>query len=268
MYNTKIPWTDSTLNLVSGCTHAGSPGCDSCYARAIATRFSGTKAFPDGFKVTIHQDRLLIPFLWQKPRSVFICSMGDLFHPLVSWNFLDKAFAMMALTGQHRYLVLTKRAKQMKAYMTDIQTPVRVGRYMNVSSNHDMAQWFVNDVVWPLPNVFLGITAENQEWFDKRWDFLKYTPASGYFVSHEPALGPISYPHDFLALGGRVQIICGCESGTKARPMDLNWARLDRDQCIANNCIFFFKQCRINGKLVETPDLDGRKWVETIGRGK
>ena len=236
----KIAWTDSTLNIVTGCT-AISPGCDNCYAKKIAVRFHG-RGYPDNepFKVTLYPDRLARPLHWVKPRKVFLCSMGDIFHEEVPDEFLDKAFAMMGLASWHTFQVLTKRPERMRSYF-DIASGNRehsIGGQMMKMSNglhHGIIEL-------PFPNVWLGATTENQEMFNERWEHLKHIPAEVIFISYEPAIGSLILPTDFLERGKKVWVIIGGESGPKARPMRQEWAYSVQKQCKEANVPVFMKQ--------------------------
>ncbi len=174
--NSKIEWTDSSWNPVSGCTPI-SPGCAHCYAKCIAERFAGGKAYPDGFAVTLHPDKLEEPLHWRKPRMVFVCSMGDLFHDDVPDDFIDRVFTMMALCPQHTFQVLTKRVERMQQYLSNYGGVVSPGLGASIH--------------WPYSHVWLGVTSENQEQADKRIPLLLQTPAAVRFVSIEPLLSPI-----------------------------------------------------------------------------
>ncbi|MDH5542038.1 MAG: phage Gp37/Gp68 family protein [Nitrospinota bacterium] len=237
----KIAWTDSTLNIVSGCTKV-SLGCDNCYAKAIANRFHGSGGYPkdDPFKVTLHPGRLEQPLHWKKSRKIFLCSMGDIFHEDVPDEFLDKAFAMMGLASWHTFQVLTKRPERMRRYL-DVVTDNRehsIGaEIMKISGglHHGIIEL-------PFPNVWLGATVENQEMFNKRWQHLKHISAKILFISYEPALGPLILPADFLERGQKVWVIIGGESGPNARYMRWEWAYSVQKQCKDANVPVFMKQ--------------------------
>jgi protein gp37 len=262
---TGIEWTDRTWNPVTGCTKV-SPGCEHCYAERIARRFTGSPAFPDGFAVTLHPERLGAPLRWRGSCRVFVNSMSDLFHPQVPSEFIARVFAVMAATPWHTYQVLTKRPARMRALLTQ-PAPVSEG------------------VGWPLPNVHLGVSAEDQKRAQLRIPVLLRTPAVLRFLSAEPLLGPLVLHRRWLARdgssGGIGWVIVGGESGPGARPMRPEWARSLRDQCQAAGVAFFFKQW---GEWAPTPSpaaepelavpmvrvgrkaagrlLDGRIWEE------
>jgi len=308
---TKIEWAEETWNPVTGCTPV-SAGCDNCYARRMAIRLRGRCGYSadDPFKVTLHPDRLEQPLRWWKPRRVFVCSMGDLFHGDVPEEFIDEIFAIMALCPQHTFIVLTKRPERIRGYM---QPPppfytTRLGPVMEHMEEHGYlsrddaiaiappGSILPEDPPWPLPNVWLGVTAENQEAADERIPILLEIPAAVRFVSVEPMLGPVALdafcaPSDGYAqrikvlIDGIDWVICGGESGPSARPMHPDWARSLRDQCQSAGVPFFFKQwgewypdrkgvydarCAIFGDTVTHKIgkkaagrlLDGREWNE------
>lgn len=233
--STNIEWTDETWNPVTGCDKV-SPGCDHCYAETIAHRFKGTKAFPDGFAVTLHPERLDQPLHWRKPRKVFVNSMSDLFHKDIPDEYIARVFATMALASQHQFQVLTKRPGPMRALLT---------------------RWAPISRPWPLPNVWLGVSIESDK-FCWRADALRETPAAVRFLSLEPLLGPLPS----LDLTGIDWVIVGGESGHGAREMYPNWVYDIRDQCTTAGVAFLFKQWggrtpKANGRL-----LDGRTWDE------
>jgi protein gp37 len=223
---TTIDWTDYSWNPITGCTPI-SPGCARCYAKSIATRFKDTKAFPNGFDVTLHPERLEQPLHWRKPRRVFLCSAGDLFHEDVPFEFIDRVFHTIEMCRPRGHIlqILTKR-------------PERLLRYYE-KRNAD----FGPDI---LPHVWFGVTAENQEMADKRIPLLLQVPAAVRFVSVEPFLGPVRFadvPGLNIGYGPRLDwVIAGGETGPNARPMHPDWARSFRDQCQAAGVPFWFKQ--------------------------
>ena len=223
MTKTTIEWTDATWNPVTGCTEV-SPGCDHCYARRVAERFGGSKAFPHGFNLTLHEDRLQQPRRWLKPRRIFVNSMSDLFHKDVPDAFIDRVFDTMNSAAQHTYQILTKRPERMRRVVADYYA------YTEASS-----VGFLRSV--PLPNVWLGVSIESNA-FAWRADMLRETPAAVRFLSLEPLLGPI----DAVDFTGIDWVIVGGESGPGARPMARAWVRDVRDRCVAAGIRFFFKQ--------------------------
>ena len=428
MSNTKIEWAEKTWNPISGCTKI-SEACEHCYAERMSKRLAGRYGYPKDkpFSVTLHPDKLSEPLKWKKPSRIFVCSMGDLFHPDVSNELIDVVFAAMALCADHTFLLLTKRPERMQEYISNPNTPYSITRAMDemrwreaaknipyriesipgfpdylidncgaVFSKHgssvcvwcgadnegyakrkycsqkckEKAQYqekmgrplpfdakpqpmspdigedghmrimlyrdgksyreLVHRIVltvfnrppndgeegmhsdgnpthnhianlswgsqsenwkdrlrhgrdvanghikgdyyglnWPLPNIFCGVTAENQARADERIPILLQIPAAVRFVSIEPCLSDINlgpYLWDYYDQGSRRplnklhQIICGGETGPGARPMHPDWARSLRDQCQAAGTAFFLKSMHIDGKIVKMPELDGRKW--------
>lgn len=256
---TAIEWTDETWNPIVGCSVV-SPGCTNCYAmKTAAARLDGNPATPHYAgttkqtnggavwtgRVMLAPDHILEkPLRWKSPRRIFVNSMGDLFHWAVPDEWIDRVFAVMALAPQHTFQVLTKRAHRMRAYMVAMR---------GVGTLHERP--------WPLPNVWLGVSAEDQARADERIPELLATPAAVHFVSAEPLLGPIDFTdispngiQQINALSGHSRtpdtdafarlgwIIVGGESGPGARPMHPDWARAIRDQCAAAGTAFFFKQ--------------------------
>lgn len=303
---TSIEWTDRSWNPVRGCSIV-SPGCINCYAMKQAHRFSGpgrayegltkqTTAGPQwtGVVRTI-EAALLEPLSWRKPARIFVNSMSDLFHEDVPDAFIDRVFAVMALAPQHTFQILTKRAERMRDYIsgwadmrgTIESVAIREGlEFYTIASPLE----FESEVrrPWPLPNVWLGVSCENQEQADKRIPLLLKTPATVRWVSAEPLLGPIelTYRRSAGPLGGYVSfldwVVVGGESGNGARPCDLAWVRSIVQQCKGASVPVFVKQLgadpfwgyadgtrlgdvvlkhRKGGNLTEWPsDLQVREW--------
>ena len=288
---TKIEWTDETWNPVTGCTKV-SEGCRNCYAERMSKRLRGRFGYPadDPFAVTLHPDRLDQPLRWRKPRRVFVCSMGDLFHEDVPDEFIAAVFGVMAACPQHTFQLLTKRPERMAEWFrwlvkADEESWETHGYCVYEARQYSGANIPYPDVTpWPLPNVHPGTSIEDQPTADERIPWLLECPAAVRFVSCEPLLGPVSfrwskwyeyYPdgwrergetqNEYDGLRRLSQVIVGGESGPGARPMDLDWARSIRDQCQAAGVPFFFKQVggrtpKANGRL-----LDGREWNEMPG---
>jgi protein gp37 len=183
-----------------------------------------------GFAVTIHPTELEIPKHWRRPRIVFVNSMSDLFHPRVPTQFIAQVFAVMGATPQHTYQVLTKRPKRARGVLRQI-VPV------------------------PLPNVWIGVSVEDDERTD-RIAVLRETPAAVRFLSCEPLLGPLSS----LDLREIDWVIVGGESGIDARPMDKKWALDIRDRCLDAGVPFFFKQWGGRTPKSGGRTLDDRTW--------
>jgi len=228
---TSIEWSDSSWNPVSGCTKV-SPGCDHCYAEKVAQRFAGTKAYPDGFAVTLWPSRLDQPLRWTRPRKIFVNSMGDLFHDEVPEDFVAHVFAVMAAAPRHTFQLLTKRHARMRSLVSSPDFREKVNAKAASDYDHDTRGQ------WPLPNLWLGVSAENQRWADIRIPVLLDTPAVVRFVSAEPLIGPITDIHaetlDWVIVGG--------ESGPGSRPMHVDWARDLQQQCAVPRTPFLFKQ--------------------------
>lgn len=251
MNKTGIDWCDRVWNPVTGCRKV-SEGCRYCYANSIADRFFASRypPNPDGSPrkftdVRCHPERLEQPTLLRKPQRIFVNSMSDLFHPDVPFDFVLQVWLTMAQTLQHQYLILTKRPERMMRFITE-WLPGAWG----------LATMSLQLLEQPLPNVWLGVSVENQETADRRIPCLLDTPAAVRFVSAEPLLGPVVLPV------GLNWVIAGCESGAHRRPMNIEWARNLRDQCQAAGAPFFLKQMVIAGKVEHTPELDGRIWIE------
>lgn len=237
---TGIEWTDATWNPVTGCTKV-SAGCDHCYAETFAERFRGTEGhyFENGFDVQLRPDKLDLPLRWKRPRRIFVNSMSDLFHDQVPDHYIAGVFAVMARAPQHTFQVLTKRH----------------GRMRSLLNEHDFAARVCgpDDVAWPLPNVWLGVSTEDQQWADIRIPALLDTPAAVRFISAEPLLGPINLGfnecdhsrrnHEEVGCWrGLDWVIVGGESGPGARPMHPDWVRSLRGQCADAGVPFLFKQ--------------------------
>lgn len=303
-----IEWTDATWNPVTGCSVV-SPGCTNCYAMKLAgTRLRSlpsrrgltveTKAGPvwNG-EVRLNEEWLMQPLRWRRPRKIFVCAHGDLFAENVPDAWIDRVFAVMALAPQHTFQVLTKRSARMRTYLSD---PTLLMRLRGAVCRQDIvlgADW-ASDVHFgvtdglPLPNVWLGVSAEDQRRAYERVPDLLATPAAVRFVSAEPLLGPIDFDampfaegdprHRWSALTGQAimyatgedghpdftvrmlnplkprldWIIVGGESGPGARPMHPAWARQIRDACAKAGVAYLFKQW---GAWV--PEARGSDWM-------
>lgn len=224
-----IEWTDATWNPVTGCTKV-SPGCKHCYAERLALRLRsmGSLRYSRGFAVTLHPDLLTLPLKWRRPRMVFVNSMSDLFHEAVPYEFIRSIFDVMSQAATHTFQILTKRSPRLAAIATDLP--------------------------WP-SNVWQGVSIESPDYLWRLADLLK-VPAAVRFISAEPLLGAL----DRLPLEGINWVIAGGESGAHHRPVDPLWIRSIRDQCLAADVPFFFKQWggttpKSGGRI-----LDGREW--------
>jgi protein gp37 len=305
---TKIEWTDATWNPITGCSLI-SEGCRNCYAAELAA--SRLKNTPERFglakrnaagvaqftgKVRFNEKWLDQPLRWRKRRRIFVCAHADLFHENVPDAWIDRIFAVMALCPQHTFQVLTKRPERMRAYLSCMGSRLRIdaqrkavqeGRGVNIYAFYDVVgsppgetrgEWAAN---WPLPNLWAGVSIEDQPTADTRIPYLLQTPAAVRFVSAEPLLGPLSLRNilkynaqgrpwidalrglvtrgQYLArspsecsfntstripgeLPGLDWVIVGGESGRRARPMHPAWVRRIRDDCAVAGVPFLFKQ--------------------------
>jgi protein gp37 len=247
---TGIQWTSATWNPTTGCDRV-SPGCDNCYALGQAKRLQAmgqakyqTDGDPatsgPGFGIAVHPDTLDQPLRWTRPRRIFVNSMSDLFHAGVSDEFIAKVFVIMAATPRHTYQILTKRHGRMRSLLNSVQFAGQVRTaFEALAENH-----VITDPVgsWPLANVWLGVSAEDQQWADIRTFALEETPAAVRFLSCEPLLGPIDLRLAERPVGAVNWVIVGGESGPRARPMHPDWARSLRDQCQAAGVAYFHKQ--------------------------
>ena len=231
MNKTKIEWTESTWNPVTGCTKI-SPGCLNCYAERMAKRLKamGQKNYRNGFKVTCHPHTLAIPLGWKKPQVIFVNSMSDLFHKDVPDDFILDIFSTMWQAKQHQYQILTKRAERLAKLSPELP--------------------------WQ-ENIWMGVTVESAD-YKYRIDYLRYTGANIKFLSLEPLLGDLGE----LELNGIDWVIVGGESGPGSRPIKIDWVRNIREQCLAQNVPFFFKQWGGTNKKKTGKLLDGRIWNE------
>lgn len=240
---TKIEWADATWNPITGCSKV-SEGCRNCYALKFAERWRGTPGhyFEHGFDITLRPDKLDQPLKWKRPRRIFVNSMSDLFHPGVPDQFIVDVISIMAEAQQHTFQLLTKRPDRMRELLSDPYMANNV--WLGTSTGVDDRK-----PIWPLPNVWIGVSVENQQAADERIPLLLQTPAAIRFLSCEPLLGPVNlreYYGDDEPYGEFINaidwVIVGGESGPGARPMHPKWVRGIRDQCQAAAIPFFFKQ--------------------------
>ncbi len=248
---TKIEWTEAVWNPVTGCSKV-SQGCKNCYAERMTARLQEmeTEKYAAGFgQVVCHPEDLEIPLKRKKPTVYFVNSMSDLFHPDVPFEFIDQVFAVMALTPQHTYQVLTKRPDRMRKYLLYIRDEKINPLYRAMLKMEVLKKYGIYgyENYYPLRNVWLGVSVEDQGTADERVPVLLECPAAVRFVSYEPALGPVSLDQWFMPskseeLWGVDWVICGGESGPGARPMHPDWARRVRDECQWLGVPFFFKQ--------------------------
>jgi len=288
---TGIQWTDATWNPVRGCSRI-SPGCENCYAETMAARFSAPGAWAHGFalqgparwtrKVALVPSALDLPLRWKKPRRIFVNSMSDLFHESLSNEDIAAVFGVMAACPQHTFQILTKRAERMVKWFEWARTSFEQHRHVverSLTADHlarlsresiVCAHWagrnlpatlmadgeLAADIIesrWPLPNVWLGVSVEDQARADERIPHLLRAPAAVRFLSVEPLLGPVDLrlgmkpadtaPPGSPPLRGLVDwVIVGGESGHGARTMRLEWARRIVEQCKAAGVACFVKQ--------------------------
>lgn len=230
MKSSKIEWTDSTWNPITGCTKI-SAGCQNCYAARMAKRLQlmGVDRYKNGFGLTIHEDLFDAPLQWKKPRVIFVNSMSDLFHEDVPENIIYQLFEVMGKASQHTFQVLTKRAERL----------YEIAPKLN---------WH--------KNIWMGVTVESEA-YAYRMDLLKKIPAAMKFISFEPLLTEIDSSH---SLYGIDWIIVGGESGPNARPMKAEWARGLQKMAQLYNVAFFFKQWGGTNKKKAGRILDGKEW--------
>lgn len=286
----------ATWNPVSGCSPV-SPGCAYCWAKGVAeTRLAGRFGYPleEPFRVTLHPDHLADPLRWKRPRSVFVVSMGDLFHEDVPFEYIAAIFGVMAACPWHTFIICTKRVKRALEFYEWIERGggclsdgavvgdlfehlVRVLNIVDLGALPDLS------TPWPLPNLIVLTSVENQAMADVRIPLLLQIPAAVRGVSLEPMLGPVDMTPWLRCGGSRPAmdesgydmipgrepvalldwLIVGSESGPGRRRMSLDWARSLRDQCGDAKVPFFLKQADDeNGHLVKMPTLDGQVWAQ------
>jgi protein gp37 len=275
--NTSIEWCDKVWNPVRGCSRV-SRGCEHCYAERFAARFSDDGKPFRGFavstyggprwtgKVALVPEKLEEPLRWRKPRRVFVNSMSDLFHESLSGDAIADVFYIMGDARRHTFQVLTKRPARMRDFVRDLVQQERVEKFSNL---------------WPLRNVWLGVSVEDQKTVDERIPLLLDTPAALRFVSYEPALGPVSFaqaltfnrPEDIhpedtggrmlAAMRGIDWLIVGGESGPGARPFDVAWARSVIAECRAAGVPCFVKQMGDKPKTDHRTRPAGEDWSWT-----
>lgn len=227
----RIEWTEATWNPVTGCTKV-SAGCKNCYAERMAKRLQamGVPQYRNGFKLTLQPEMLDVPRRWKRPRTVFVNSMSDLFHPEVPLEFIKRVFAVMNECPQHTFQILTKRP--------------------------EIAAEFSPELKWTR-NIWMGTSVENMLVMHRVHDLVR-VKAKVRFLSLEPLLGPLPR----LPLRGIHWVIVGGESGPRARPMKKEWVTPIRDRCIERGVPFFFKQWGGVNKKKTGRRLDRRLWDE------
>lgn len=299
MSKSKIEWTTDTWNPVTGCTRVSS-GCDNCYAVGMTRRLAGmpqTKEKYGGLinegknhfngTIKLHNDELIRPLKWKKPRTIFVNSMSDLFHPEVPFVFIAAVFGVMAYCKDHTFQVLTKRPERMAEFFKWLkkgEMKTEDGEVLDYDETQKCVTMAIHkikskDIIlmgmtnvkgrdWPIPNVWLGTSVENQQTANERIPHLLRCSASVRFLSCEPLLGPVKLTNMDVELAGdpdwcfidcltgehndmgrpckevpTIQwVIVGGESGPNARPIEPEWIRSLRDQCGLAKVPFFFKQ--------------------------
>ena len=240
MADTRIEWATKTWNPTTGCSEV-SEGCDHCYASSLASKFQheGNPRYRNGFELTMHWDKIDQPIWIPEPSRIFVNSMSDLFHPEVTDDFLKNLWPTMLTVDRHQYLILTKR----------------IG----------LAAHKITKLGLELPeHIWIGTSVETQRWADDRIPKLIEIPARVKFLSCEPLLGPVDLSQWLLPEPQIDWVIVGGESQPSARPMNLDWARHIRDQCVAAQVPLFLKQLggfpdkRAENKAI----LDNRRWIE------
>lgn len=258
MAGTKIEWAEKVWNPIVGCSKVSS-GCKHCYAERMAARLAAMgkpeylAVVTDGGRWNGHvkclPEKLDDPLHWKKPRRVFVNSMSDLFHEDVPLDFILRCWMVMAGCAGQTFIILTKRPERMHRFITE-WLPGAWG----------LATMSLQLLDYPIPNIWLGVSVEDRKTADERLTWLARTPAAKHVVSYEPALEQILFsltkyqPIDWL--------IMGCESGPKARPMDIEWAKSTLNWCESTGTPFFLKQMVVNGKLVKMPELYGQVWAQ------
>jgi protein gp37 len=289
---TAIEWAEASWNPLAGCSVV-SPGCTNCYAMreagrrlASSPKYRGLTLGSDAGpvwsgEVRLWEEALDLPLHWEKPRRVFVNSMSDLFHESVPDAWIDRIFAVMALCPRHVFQVLTKRAERMRDYLKrrSKNLSALMSWCVHLGGNGERHKGALTH--WPLPNVWLGVSVEDQRRADERIPLLRATPAAVRWISYEPALGPldlacpssacrslsdahhVTCPTGNLAHAAVIDwVICGGESGPRARPAHPNWIRSIRDQCATAGVPFFFKQWGEWAPAPETMNYsEAAKWA-------
>lgn len=272
MSATSIQWTDRTWNPVRGCSRV-SEGCRHCYAERLAARnlpghrspttgepFAKMRAdYPQWTgRVELIPSKLDEPLRWRKPARVFVNSMSDLFHEGLPEEAIDRVFALMAFAGRHTFQVLTKRPARMNEYLASRCRSILYWDRAAKLDGRALTWEHIGRIPFPLPNVWLGVSVEDQKAADERIPLLLQTPAAVRFVSYEPALGPVDFRCVSFGGGYNVNVlmrgrpfgeaerldwvIVGGESGPGARPLNVAWALDVAEQCKAAGVAFFYKQ--------------------------
>lgn len=272
---TSVEWTRSasgpgaSWNPFRGCDPV-SPGCAHCYAAAVALRFSGVGMAFEGMAirtargsaqwtgvVRVIEDKMQEPLRWKRPRRIFAVSVSDPFHKAIPDVAIARMWAVMALAHWNHFQVLTKRAERMHQLLESAdfinlilaQLPSLAEALPKKDRPEAIRRAIAALALWPLSNVTLGVSTEDQQRFDERWPFLRDTRAEVRMISWEPALGPLTLPPDALKPSARVWVVGGAESnqlGLPARPAEMQWFRASIHQCSIYGVAFFLKQLGSN----------------------
>jgi len=258
---TKIHYVDKSWNVTVGCTHSGMFGCDFCWAKDLHDMrhkaYLAGKKVPVQYKrpfgeIVLRPDRLNEPLHWHKSCRIFVCSMSDLFHPLVPFDFIDEVMNVITnpLCFRHDFLLFTKRIKRAEDYFSDAESRL--------------------DVLYPLRNVQLIVSCSTQKEIDENVPTLLQIPAAVRGISLEPLIEEIYIPQalynhgfgfEFRQEPGRIQwIIIGCESGKNRRPCKIEWVKDIVRHCHTGDIKVYVKQLDINGKVV----IDINKFPEDL----
>jgi protein gp37 len=235
MATTKIEWTESTWNPITGCTKI-SEGCRFCYAEIMSRRLKamGQEKYKNGFDLTIHLGNLQEPYNWKKPKMIFVNSMSDLFHKDVPVEFIQQIFSVIKDNPHHIFQALTKRADIL--YQYDVE----------------------GLLTWP-HNLWMGVTVENND-ETNRIEFLRNTGALVKFLSCEPLLSAMPD----MNLTGIDWVIVGGESGRSPRLMKPEWVNEIKEQCRQQNVAFYFKQWGGINKKKSGRLLEGKEYNEML----
>jgi protein gp37 len=248
---TKIEWTDTVWNPITGCTPI-SAGCEKCYAKRMANRLRGRFGYPEKepFNIAIHKDRFNDPINLRGNKKIFVCSMSDLFHKDVPYEAIRTMFQIMAYCKSHTFQILTKRPDRMKDVIDGF---IREGDFTDITGT---------PVKFPIKNIWGGVTIENNDYHERAWILLK-TPLSIRFISAEPLLGPVDL-NEYellcktwrrgLTIGTYLDwVIAGPETGPGARPMKREWIEALYEQCKSAEVPFFDKKNVLGLSLQQFP---------------
>jgi protein gp37 len=233
MARTKIEWTESTWNPITGCTKISS-GCKNCYAEVMTRRLKamGQEKYQNGFNLSLHPETLKEPYTWKKPRVIFVNSMSDLFHKDIPVQYIIDVFRVMKDNPHHVFQILTKRADLLLFY-----------------DKEGFLEW--------THNIWMGVTVEDNT-VTKRIDLLRQTGAKIKFLSCEPLLTVLPE----INLKDIDWVIVGGESGRTPRPIKEEWVIDIKEQCLKANVSFYFKQWGGTNKKKNGKSLRGKQYSE------